>query len=90
MSNLTDISYEQKVCVGGVVHVMNDMLTIPYNAVNEITAADFEYFLAILAKGNYLTTGANYVNPVIYESNITFFIPNSVSHSFAVSSSAKY
>ena len=69
---------------------MNDMLTIPYNAVNEITAASLEYFLAILAKGNFLTTGANYVNPVVYESNITFFIPNSVSHSFSDTPSAKF
>jgi hypothetical protein len=38
-----------------------------------------QYFVAILAKGNFLTTGASYVNPVVYEPNITFFIPNSVS-----------
>jgi hypothetical protein len=55
------------------------MLTIPYQAVDEVTAAGLEYFVAILAKGNYLTTGSSYVNPVVYEPNITFFIPNSVS-----------
>ena len=69
----------QKVCVGGLVHILDEMLTLPYKAVDEITAAGMEYFIAILAKGNFLTTGASYVNPVVYQPNITMFIPNSVS-----------
>lgn len=58
---------------------MDELVTIPLSAVLEITAAGLEYFIAILAKGNYLTTGRSYVDPVVYEPNITFFIPNSVS-----------
>lgn len=68
--------------MGGLVHIVEKMLTIPYRAVDEITAADMQYFISILANGNYLTSGSSYVNPVVYQPNITMFIPNSVRKTF--------
>ncbi|CAG8949040.1 hypothetical protein HYFRA_00002168 [Hymenoscyphus fraxineus] len=65
------------VCVGGLLHIIDEVISIPISSVLEITAAGLEYFIAILAKGSFLTTGSSYVNPVVYEPNITFFIPNS-------------
>jgi uncharacterized surface protein with fasciclin (FAS1) repeats len=64
--------------VGGFVHIIDEVLTIPLTTVLEITAAGLEYFTSILNVGGYLNAAnAGYVNGIIEVPDVTYFIPNS-------------
>lgn len=65
-------------CTGGIIHVIDEVLTIPLSTVLEITAANLEYFVSILNVGGYLNAAnADYVNGIIEVPDVTYFIPNS-------------
>ncbi|TVY27445.1 Fasciclin-like arabinogalactan protein [Lachnellula hyalina] len=66
------------VCTGGVVHIMNEVLSVPVPAVSQFTASGLEYFISILNDEGYLNTdNVGYVDTVLALPNITYFIPNS-------------
>jgi uncharacterized surface protein with fasciclin (FAS1) repeats len=65
------------VCTGGIIHIINEVLSVPLTAVLEITAAGLEYFISILNNGGYLNMANTYVNNVLLLPDVTFFIPNS-------------
>jgi uncharacterized surface protein with fasciclin (FAS1) repeats len=66
------------VCVGGFVHIIDQVLTIPLTTVFELTAANLEFFTSILNVGGYLNdSNAGYVNGILDVPNVTYFIPNS-------------
>jgi uncharacterized surface protein with fasciclin (FAS1) repeats len=68
------------VCTGGIVHVMDEVLSIPVAAVSEITEANLKYFISILNIAGYLNAvNMDYVNGVLEVPDITYFIPNSAS-----------
>lgn len=57
---------------------MNEVLSVPIQAVSEFTAAGLEYFVSILNSAGYLNMdNAGYVNEVLELTDITYFIPNS-------------
>jgi len=66
------------VCTGGIVHIVDEVLRLPVPAVLEISAANLEYTISILAAGNFLdTSNSNYVNGILEVPDVTYFIPNS-------------
>jgi uncharacterized surface protein with fasciclin (FAS1) repeats len=67
------------VSVGGIIHIVNQVLAIPITTVLEITAAGLEYFISILTNGGFLNTSNTYVNEVLDLPDVTYFIPNSAS-----------
>ncbi|KAG0646823.1 hypothetical protein D0Z07_6170 [Hyphodiscus hymeniophilus] len=71
-STTTDI-----ISAGGIIHIVNEVLTVPVSLVLEVTAAGLEYFISILNLGGYLNTANNYVNEVLDVTDITYFLPNS-------------
>jgi len=57
---------------------MNEVLSVPIQAVSQFTAAGLEYFISILNNGGYLSMeNSGYVNEVLELPDITYFIPNS-------------
>ena len=57
---------------------MNEVLAIPVPAVQEVTNAHLEYLISILNNGGYLSTAsAGYVNQVLDDPDVTYFLPNS-------------
>jgi hypothetical protein len=69
---------QELVCVGGFVHIIDQVLTIPLTTVFELTAANLEFFTSILNVGGYLNdSNAGYVNGILDVPNVTYFIPNS-------------
>lgn len=64
-------------CTGGLIHIVNDFLSIPVPAVLEITEAQLQYFVAILNTGGYLNVANTYVDKVLQLPDVTYFIPNS-------------
>ncbi|RDW89774.1 hypothetical protein BP6252_01806 [Coleophoma cylindrospora] len=68
------------ICVGGIVHIIDAVLSLPVAAVLEITNAHLDYFVAILNVGQYLSSAnAGYVNAILDVPDVTYFIPNSAS-----------
>ncbi|KAE9364556.1 FAS1 domain-containing protein [Stipitochalara longipes BDJ] len=65
------------VCVGGIIHILDSVLSIPVTTVLEITNAHLEYFVSILNVDNYLSASATYVNQILEVPDVTYFIPNS-------------
>ncbi|TVY42169.1 Fasciclin-like arabinogalactan protein [Lachnellula subtilissima] len=66
------------VCTGGVVHIMDEVLSVPVPAVSQFTASGLEYFISILNNEGYLNTdNVGYVDAVLAQPNITYLIPNS-------------
>jgi uncharacterized surface protein with fasciclin (FAS1) repeats len=77
-SSNANVSQQELVCVGGFVHIIDELLTIPLTTVLEITAGGLEYFTSILNVGGYLNTAnAGYVNGITEVPDVTYFIPNS-------------
>ena len=69
---------QELVCVGGFIHIINEILTIPLTTTLEITVGGLEYFSQILNVGGYLNTAnAGYVNGVTEDADVTYFVPNS-------------
>ena len=48
------------ISVGGLIHIIDQVLTIPAYAVMELTSAKLEYFISILNVGDFLS--ADHVN----------------------------
>ncbi|TVY19359.1 Fasciclin-like arabinogalactan protein, partial [Lachnellula arida] len=66
------------ICTGGVVHIMDAVLSMPVQAVSQFTATGLEYFISILNNEGYLNSqNADYVDAVLTQPNITYLIPNS-------------
>ncbi|TAQ85349.1 hypothetical protein B7494_g6316 [Chlorociboria aeruginascens] len=62
--------------VCGIIHIVNEVLSIPLATVTEITAARFEFLISILNLGGFLNTNAVYVNEVLELPDVTYFLPN--------------
>ncbi|KKY17013.1 putative beta-ig-h3 fasciclin [Phaeomoniella chlamydospora] len=75
--NVSSISLTDIVVTGGIIHIVDQLLSIPVSVVSEITAANLEYFVSILNLGGYLSAANTYVNEVLQVTDVTFFIPNS-------------
>ncbi|CZT52150.1 uncharacterized protein RSE6_13412 [Rhynchosporium secalis] len=73
-SNVAD----ELLCSGGIVHIIDKVLSIPDPAVLQISAAKMEYFVSILSTAGYLNTEkADYVDGIMRLPDVTYFIPNS-------------
>lgn len=76
----TNIGNQDIVCVGGIVHIVDAVLSLPVAAVLEITNAHLDFFVAILNVGQYLSSeNAGYVNAILDVPDVTYFIPDSAS-----------
>ncbi|KAL9112029.1 MAG: hypothetical protein Q9227_003649 [Pyrenula ochraceoflavens] len=75
--NISTISTSDIVCTGGIVHIIDDVMSIPISAVDEIPAAHLDYFVQILNNGGFLNAANSYVDAVLGIPDVTFFIPNS-------------
>lgn len=66
------------VCLGGIVHVVDTVLSIPTPGVVEISEIPLAYFISILDKGGYLSLAdGSYVGAVLNVPDVTYLIPNS-------------
>ena len=65
------------ICVGGIIHIINEVVAVPISTVLEISAAGLEYVISILNVGGYLSSSNNYVNTALTLPDVTYFIPNS-------------
>lgn len=64
-------------CTGGIIKIVNTVLTIPFNSILLSAAANLSFFTAILSKGGFLTAeDAGLISNVAYAPNMTFFAPN--------------
>lgn len=62
---------------GGLIHIINAVLTVPLSYVLLVTQANFKFAVAILNKGGYLSPAdTQLINNVLYRPNMTFFAPN--------------
>ncbi|KAE9382004.1 FAS1 domain-containing protein [Stipitochalara longipes BDJ] len=62
---------------GGLIQIIDTVLTIPLSYVILVTQANFRFVVAILTAGGYLSpSDTTLVNAVLYRPNMTFFAPN--------------
>jgi len=74
---------KDSICLGGIIHTIDRVLTIPDRIVNLATQASLTYFVALLARANFLSVApsalVDFVDDVTTRADLTFFIPNSAS-----------
>ncbi|KAH7370198.1 FAS1 domain-containing protein [Rhexocercosporidium sp. MPI-PUGE-AT-0058] len=69
---------DELICTGGIVHIIDKFLSIPIQAVLQISAARMQYFVSILNTAGYLNVqNAEYVDGIMRVPDVTYFIPNS-------------
>ncbi|KAH8587873.1 FAS1 domain-containing protein [Bisporella sp. PMI_857] len=77
---VSTIASRDIICLGGLIHVINTVLSMPIALVTVTAQANMEFFIAILNKANFLSvdnTGLiNFVNIASFTPNMTFFVPN--------------
>lgn len=74
----TTIAQADILCTGGIIHIVDEVLTIPPVVPVALTQAKLNFFISILQDGGFLSTSAESVaNGVRLEQDVTFFAPNS-------------
>ncbi|PVH77458.1 FAS1 domain-containing protein, partial [Cadophora sp. DSE1049] len=69
---------DELICTGGIVHVIDKFLSIPIQAVLQVSAAKMQYFVSILNTAGYLNAAnSEYVDGILNVPDVTYFIPNS-------------
>lgn len=74
----TTISQANVLCTGGLIHIIDEVLTLPPTIPVLLTDANLNFFISLLQDGGYLnTTAATLVDGVRITTDVTTFVPNS-------------
>lgn len=62
---------------GGIIHIVDQPLTLPAATINAITDSRLSFFVSLLTRGGYLSRATNqYVHQILDSTDVTYFIPN--------------
>ncbi|KAL2066310.1 hypothetical protein VTL71DRAFT_2381 [Oculimacula yallundae] len=79
--NISSITSKDVICLGGLIHLIDEVLSIPTIVADLVVRANLNYFVAILNRSNFLSLGENqlaeFISNASYTANMTFFVPNS-------------